>query len=122
MNLKLLLGLMLLFLTACGTSPVRDDSPANDLDALANSVKSDAEPRTLPNGKTYCVEDAGTNKKLKSCALNLEDGFFLSEGDKARILDNVLKAVERMKLARNPCRWWQVKCRAREEELNDGPD
>lgn len=99
-------ALIVLSLTACVSSPPKDAAPASDLDALMSGVKRNAAPRTLPNGKLYCVEDARTEGQRDNCALDLEDGFFLSEQDKARTIGFIEQAVARLKLARNPCGFW----------------
>lgn len=116
MNLKLWLVLSVLFLPACAAHTVRDGSPASDLLALKANAERNLRPRLLPNGKQYCVELATTEGQQDDCAGDLEDGFFLSEQDKARGLAGILKGIERLTLARNPCGWFgrtfKVKCRA----------
>lgn len=102
--IRLLLTVMLaLSLIACGSSPVKDDSPANDLDALQQNVHREAKRTILPNGKEYCVEDAKTDGQRDDCALDLEDAVFVGNEKLERIDTLVTKAVKRLKLARNPC-------------------
>lgn len=104
---KFVIGMMVLFLAACGTSPVRDDSPANDLDALVLAVKQEAKPRYLPNGQIHCLESSVTNRARDRCANELEDTLFLSELDKRLVILKVENAVKHLKLARNPCTFWE---------------
>ena len=107
MNRKLAIVLTALFLTACAGRTVKDDSPASDLDAMKSGMKRALAPRTLPNGKTYCAELAQTEKAQDDCLGDLEDGFFLSEQDKARALTLFDRFMERLKLQRNPCGFWK---------------
>ena len=60
MNLKLLLVLIVLCLSGCGTHSVKDDSPASDLDVLVLNVRADGAKVLLPNGRDYCAELART--------------------------------------------------------------
>lgn len=106
MNRILVIGALSLLVTACGMQPVRDDSPANDLQALSYAAKQTTKPRLLPNGKEYCVELSDTNGELQTCALDLEDALFLSNKDKQTLQKLIDKAVKRLSLARNPCGWW----------------
>jgi hypothetical protein len=110
MNRTLVLALSALCLTACGQHSVRDDSPASDLDALVSSVGRDLQPRLLPNGKEYCVELARTEREQDDCAGDLEDGLYASNRDKERGMSTLRDGVRRIKLSRNPCRWWQLTC------------
>lgn len=105
--LKLLIVLIALFLSACATSPAKDDSHASDLDALLSGARNNLKPRPLPNGKYYCIEDAVTEEAKDNCSLDLEDGKWQSEQDKARALDGIERGVERLRLARNPCSLWE---------------
>lgn len=82
---------------------MRDDSPASDLQAIQANAERDLKPRTLPNGKLYCFEDSKTEGQQDECTGDLEDTLFKSEQDKARGLAGIIKAVERLKLQRNPC-------------------
>ena len=120
MNLKLLLVLTALSLTACGTHSVRDDLPASDLDALVTSVGRDLQPRLLPNGKEYCAELARTEKQKDDCTGDLEDGLYASNRDKARGMATLRVGVERIKLSRAPCRLFDFACRKRQRELDNG--
>lgn len=112
MNLKLLLVLTMLSLTACGMRSVRDDSPASDLDALVSSVERDLWIRRLPNGKEYCAELSRTRKELDECAGDLEDTLFLANRDKERAKNTLRTGIQRLKLARNPCSVWERMFRA----------
>jgi len=103
----LVIGAMLLFLTACAGLPAKDDSPANDLQALMGSLTRDAEPRHYASGKDYCVEEAFTGKQMENCAVEGEDLKFLLEGDKQRMLKTAGNAVKRLELVRNPCNWME---------------
>ena len=127
MNLKLLLALTVLSLTACGTRPVKDDSPASDTAALKASLSRQLAPRLLPNGRAYCLELAKTEGAQDDCAADLEDGFYLSEQDKARALKLADLGLQRIELSRlPPCRWYDVQCKlersAREREIKAAED
>lgn len=111
MNLKLLPVLIVLFLTACGTRTVRDDSPASDLDVLVLNVQSEARPVLLPNGRDYCMELAASEQAQDECGGDLEDALYTSNKRAARILTTVQNFVAREKLRRNPCKWWQMRCK-----------
>lgn len=117
MTLKLLLALTVLFLTGCVSPTVRDDSPANDLDALEANVKRDLQTRVLSNGKEYCAELARTEQAQDECLGELEDGFYASNRDKERAADSLAKGIQRIRHSRNPCRWWQWGCRREAREL-----
>lgn len=118
MNLKLLLVVIALSLPACGTHSVRDDSPANDLDALVTSVGRDLKPRLLSNGKEYCAELARTERQKDDCTGELEDTVFQSNRDKERGMRTLRNGVERIRLSRSPCRWWQFGCQSRARGLD----
>jgi hypothetical protein len=122
MNRLLLLALIALFLPACGPHTVRDDSPASDLDALVTTVKADLKPRLLPNGKEYCAELATTEGEQDECMGDLEDVAWLSNRDKERAAQSLERGVERIKLSRDPCRWYEVRCRANARKLRNAPD
>lgn len=121
MNLKLLIVLTALFLPACGTHSVRDDSPASDLDALVSSVGRDLKTRTLPNGKEYCAELARTEEQKDECTGDLEDLAFASNRDKERAMGTLRTGVSRIKLARQPCRWYQLSCKRSAAQLGQPP-
>lgn len=121
MNLKLLIVLSALFLTACAGHTVRDDSPASDLDALVSSVGRDLKTRTLPNGKEYCAELAKTEDAQDECTGDLEDGFWAGNRDKERAMATLRTGVERIKLALSPCRWFQWGCKRRAAQLGQAP-
>ena len=106
MNRLLLIVLAALFLTACAGRTVKDDSPASDLLAFKANAHRTLKPRTLPNGKLYCLELAKTEEQQDDCGGDLEDTLLLSEGDKHDGLLLIDKMVERLTLARNPCGFW----------------
>lgn len=93
MNRNLLIAVMCACLTACAASPVKDDSPASDLHALQTTMHQQLAPRTLPNGKTYCVEDSVMLDMYDDCAANLEEYAWLSEDDKRRALRTLDEAI-----------------------------
>lgn len=111
MNLRLLLVMILMFLSAgCAHSRIADSrgsaSPESDLNALASNAKRDLAPRYLPSGKVYCAEDALKQGLQDECLADQEDLSLAAETDKAVGLANVLKAVEEIKLRLNPCGWF----------------
>lgn len=118
MNLRLLLALTALCLLAGCAHSVRDDSPASDLDALVSSVSRDLQTRILPNGKEYCAELASSEEQQDECLGDLEDGFYQSNRDKERGLSTLRKGVERIRLSRDPCRWYEVTCRRHAKALD----
>lgn len=118
MNPKLPFVLILLFLTACASRSVRDDSPASDLDALVSSVSRDLQPRTLQNGKEYCAELARTQRQQDACTAELEDVVFVSNRDKERAMKTLGIGVERLRLARAPCKIFDFACRKRARALD----
>ena len=107
MNLKLQSGLWLLFLTACAAQPVKDDSPANDLDVLAANVRKTTTPTLLPNGKEYCFELSLTEDDQDDCTGDLEDALYNSNRKGERTRKTVTDFVAREKLRRNPCNWFE---------------
>lgn len=117
MNRKLLLVLIVLCLTACGTRTVRDDSPASDLDALEASVSGDLKKRTLPNGREFCAELARTEQAQDECLGDLEDVVYASNRDKERALGRLQRGFEWIRWRLNPCRWYQFGCKQRMKEL-----
>lgn len=106
MTLRLLLALTVLCLSACATTSGREGSPASDLDALEANATRDLRKTTLPNGKTYCAEDATTERAQDSCMGDLEDALFGANADKVSALENLRKGIKRIKLALDPCGWW----------------
>lgn len=118
MNQKLPLVLLVLFLSACGTHSARGDLPASDLRALAAAVSKDLRPRMLPNGKEYCAELARTEQQQDDCMGDLEDALYASNRDKERAASTLLSGVARIEWARNPCRWWQFRCRSQRKPTN----
>ncbi len=103
MNLRLLCVILVLCLLPGCARSVKDDSPASDLDALVSSVSRDMKPRLLPNGKEYCAEFARTEQQQDDCLGDLEDSLFQSNRDKERGMATLRRAVERIRLSRNPC-------------------
>lgn len=118
MNLKLLCVLIVLCLPACGTPSVRDDSPESDLTALVTSVKRDLQRRVLPNGKEYCAELAKTEDAQDDCMGDLEDVVYLSNRDKDRAANTLTKGMERIKLSRQPCGFFDLGCKRRARALD----
>lgn len=107
MNLKLLLVLCVLFLAACGTRTVKDDSPASDLDVLVANVAKTTRPTLLPNGKEYCAELAATEDEQDDCMGDLEDALYNSNRNGERTKQTVDNFAARERLRRNPCSWWE---------------
>ena len=103
----LLPALLVLCLNGCATLTANDDLSVSDLQALETTVSAALAPRKLDNGKTYCAEDAATERAQDTCLGWLEDGFFLSEEDKARGLRLLKQGVAEIKRARNPCSAWK---------------
>lgn len=107
MNLKLLIVLLAVFLTACSMRSVKDDSPASDLDALVANVAKTTRPTLLPNGKEYCAESATTEDAQDDCAGDLEDALYNANRNGERTLTTVERYAARERLRRNPCSWWE---------------
>lgn len=84
-----------------------------------NSVSRDLQPRLLPNGKTYCAELSVTEGDQDECLGNLEDLVYQSNADKARALTTLQTGVKRLKLARDPCKWYEVGCKMKASALED---
>lgn len=103
----LLTALLVLCPNGCATLTANDDLSVSDLQALETTVSGAIAPRTLSNGKTFCAEDAKTERAQDMCLGWLEDGFFLSEEDKARGLRLLKQGVAEIKRARNPCGVWK---------------
>lgn len=103
----LLPALLVLCLNGCATLTANDDLSVSDLQALETTVNSALAPRKLDNGKTYCAEDAKTERAQDTCLGWLEDGFFLSEEDKARAARLLRAGITEIKRARNPCGLWR---------------
>ena len=82
-----------------------------------SNARRDLAPRTLPNGKLYCMELARTEKAQDQCGGDLEDTLLSSETDKQVGLSNLERAVERIKLSINPCGLFNFSCRKRQKEL-----
>jgi hypothetical protein len=107
MNRQLASMLILLTLTACVQRPVRDDSPANDLDVLVSNARKDGQRVKLPNGKEYCFEDAVTEREQDHCTGDLEDALYNANNRLDSLVETVVRFVKREKLRRNPCTFWQ---------------
>ena len=107
MNLKLLPVLCVLFLTACGTRTVKDDSPASDLDVLVANVAKTTRPTLLPNGKEFCAELARNEDEQDDCMGDLEDALYNSNRNGERTKQTVDNFAARERLRRNPCNWFQ---------------
>ena len=107
MNLKLLPVLIALCLSACATTSPKGELPVSDLDAFRANVQMQAKRQTLPNGKEYCAELARTDEQQEDCLGDLEDGLWHANNRIESIARQVYNFVARMKLQRNPCKWWQ---------------
>lgn len=107
MNLKLLLGVIVLCLSACAGPSVRGDLPESDLDALKANVDRDLKRTLLENGKEYCAELAETEEAKDHCTGDLEDALFTSNRDKDRARNTLARGIQRLKLVRNPCGFWE---------------
>lgn len=101
--LPFVIGLISLFLSACGTLPAKDASHESDLDVLVMGVQTMTEPRgeDLPNPEE--ITDTGAAWNL---LLDLDDVKWLSNRDKAGIRTFVERAVERIKESRRQCSSW----------------
>lgn len=99
----LLSALIVLFLTACAGRTVKDVSPASDLDALERIAERNLRPTLLPNGKEYCLEESRIQSQQDECAGNLEDALWSSNRDKERALRDIRRAIQRIRISRNPC-------------------
>lgn len=114
MTQALLLGLTLLFLSACGSLPERGVSSESDLDVLVMGVEEMAVERE-PASDVKRAEDVQTTGEGWSLLLALEDVDWLHEDDKARIVRFVKRATDRIREARNPpCSLWERLTRRRE--------
>lgn len=104
-------ALLALCLSACATLSAPPASPASDLATLRATAERSLAPRLLPNGRTYCLEDAATEGAQDTCAGALEAAFAASEADKATALAAIRRGLLRLELARLPaCRFYQVGC------------
>lgn len=111
--------LIVLSLPACVTQRARDDSPASDLTTLRANAERHLAPRTLDNGRLYCLEDAATEGAQDDCGADLEELVWLSERDKARGLRMIRAYITRASLERMKCRWYQVACHVRRRALQE---
>lgn len=106
----LLLGVLSLSLSACGTRPVRVEQRATDLQVLKLGVKALTEPRVV-SGPVQHPDQAKDNGELMDLALDLDDIAFLSNEDKRRLRQFVFEAADAIDKARRPaCRWYQLAC------------
>ncbi len=112
MNPKLLLVLLVLSLAGCGMHSAKGDLPVSDLDVLAQNVNEDLKPIILPNGKVYCAEESITEEDKDRCTGDLEDAVFQGNKDKARASKTLDRGIQRLKLLRNPCGFWEKLFRA----------
>lgn len=103
MNPKLPIVLCALFLTACATHSVKDDSPANDLDVLLANVGKTTKPTLLPNGRMYCAELARTEDEQDACMGDLEDALHDANTRAVKTFQTVVNFAAREKLRRSPC-------------------
>lgn len=95
--------LMLLSLSACGSLPSRDASPASDLVVLRAAIESELPPRPLSNGRLYCVELAVTQAEADACAVELEENAYLREQDRQRALALLSRGLKRIEMR---CGFW----------------
>jgi len=110
--LMLLIGLMALFLSGCGTSPVRVEQRATDLELLKLGVHQLTQPRVVP-GPIQHPDQAETTEQVWNLSLDLDDVHWLGEGDKVRVRDFVDQAVKLIAESRMaPCKLWQFKCKS----------
>lgn len=108
-----LIAVIVLSLTACATLTGKDDLPVSDLLILEANVKKDARPILLPNGKHFCLEDAATEDAQDDCAGDLEDALYQANLTLERVARTVQAFITGERARRNPCSWWQFRCRAR---------
>lgn len=114
--LLLVLGLTVLCLSACATSPERVGSRGTDLEVMRLGVRALAQPRE-PQGAVTKPEDAATTEQAWNLLLELDDIKYLSNGDKARIATFVDQAVTAIQKSRQlACRWYQFSCKKQNRE------
>ncbi len=107
----LLLGVLVSFLSACASSPVRVESRATDLEVMYLGVKAMAKPRQ-PAGDLQHVDEAKTNGELMDIALDLQDVKNLSNADKQSIAEFVRKSLLIITSSRqDDCGWFGFRCR-----------
>lgn len=106
-----LLGLMVVFLTACAMQPVRVAAPATDLQLLRLGINSMTEHRE-PSGAVRNPDEAETTEQAWNLLLELDDIKHLSNGDKDRIRKFANDAIDIIEESRLPeCRFYQLKCK-----------
>lgn len=115
---QFVIGVLVLFLSACATLPTAADSRATDLEVMRLGVKALAQPRE-PQGAIRNPEDATTNEQAFDLLLQLDDIKYLSNEDKRRIYEFVDAAVKAIAKSRQQtCRWYQLKCKKQNKENN----
>ena len=112
--MKMLTPLILsLCLIGCAGKTAHGDLPGSELHGIVTEARKTLEPRTLPNGRTYCLELATTKARRDQCARDLEDGLFDSEQDKVRSLEK-LREYDRLYLqCRDPQARRSHRCKER---------
>ena len=111
------IGVISLFLTSCASSQQNVKRSENDLELVKLGVRTLAQSRE-PAGEVKWVKDAETGGQVFDLALDLEDVDYLHERDKELIVDFVDRAMDLIGLARNPCTFFDFKCRAEARRLN----
>lgn len=109
---KFALLLTLLFLPSCGSLPKQEPRNVEDLTVLRMAVRKMAEPRypAPVDGKTTMAEQKTLGNAYK-LGVNLEDTNWLLNGDKRAIAELVEEATTYIEQSRNPCKWWNLRCR-----------
>ncbi|QIN95198.1 hypothetical protein DLP3_035 [Stenotrophomonas phage vB_SmaS_DLP_3] len=81
---------------------------------IEKAVNKMAEAREVPpvSGSNR-MEDQTVFGDAYVLGINLENTLWLSEGDKRRIKEFVSEAMQAIREARNPCRWWEFSCKKR---------
>lgn len=101
--LWLLIGLILLSLPSCATSPGHGES--SDLAVLTMAVETLLQPRE-PAGDIKLAENVTTTGQAWNLLLDLEDVDHLHETDKLRAVEFVRRAAARIEQSRRPCSRW----------------
>jgi hypothetical protein len=109
---RLLTVVIALSLAACATHSRRDALPVSDLLTLEANVKRETRPVLLPNGKEYCAELARTGDEMDECTGDLEDALYRANRNLERAWRTVAAFVTGERARRNPCAWWNLRCRA----------
>lgn len=118
----LLVGALVVSLSACATSHVAGTARDTDLELLRLGVDALTTPRQSA-GAIQHPHQARSEDELMAVALDLDDLSWLAEADKARTRAFVHSAVEAIRVSRVPaCAWWQVACkREARTRLKDSP-